>query len=67
MTRTKNELMLDPRLDPVDVLRAVIHLLVEHVSPGEIRHIVTTLPRPIASLWQDLTGHALDLLGANPP
>lgn len=35
--RVKKELMLDPRLDPVDVLRAVIHLLVEHVSPGSTR------------------------------
>lgn len=65
IARVKEELMLDPRMDPVDVLRAVIHLLVEHVSPGEIRHIVTTLPRPIASLWQDLTGHALDTLAVN--
>lgn len=65
IARVKKELMLDPRLDPVDVLRAVIHLLVEHVSPGEIRHIVSTLPRPIASLWQDLTGHALDTLAVS--
>ncbi len=62
IARVKQELMLDPRLDPVDVLRAVIHLLVEHVSPGEIRGVVGTLPRSIAALWQDLTGHALDTL-----
>lgn len=65
IARVKQELMLDPRLDPVDVLRAVIHLLVEHVTPGEIRHIVSTLPRPIAALWQDLTGHALDTLAVD--
>lgn len=55
IARVKKGLMLDPRLDPVDVLRAVIHLLVEHVSPGEIRDITGTLPRQIASLWQDPT------------
>ncbi|HEU4734957.1 MAG TPA: DUF2267 domain-containing protein [Kofleriaceae bacterium] len=59
VARVKQELQLDPRLDPVDVLRAVIHLLVEHVTPGEIRDVVGTLPRSIASLWQDLTGRAL--------
>lgn len=62
--RIAHELAPDPRLDPVDVLRATIHLLVEHVTPGEILDIVATLPRSIASLWQDLTGHALDTLGA---
>lgn len=67
VARVKKELMLDPRLDPVDVLRAVIRLLVEHISPGEIRDVVGTLPRSIASLWQDLTGHALQTLGAERP
>ena len=59
VARVEAELASDPRLDPVDVLRAVIHLIVEHVSPGEIRDVLSTLPRPIAALWQDLTGHAL--------
>lgn len=63
IARVEKELAHDPRLDPVDVLRAVIHLLVEHVSPGEILDVVATLPRSIASLWQDLTGHALETLG----
>jgi uncharacterized protein (DUF2267 family) len=61
IARVERELDPDPRLDPVDVLRAVIDLLVEHVSPGEIRDVTSTLPRAIAALWQDLTGHALDL------
>lgn len=64
IARVQQELATDPRLDPVDVLRAVIHLLVEHVSPGEILDAVATLPRAIASLWQDLTGHAIDTLDA---
>jgi len=65
IARVEEELRRDPRLDPVDVLRAVIHLLVEHVSPGEILDVVATLPRSIASLWQDLTGHALETIGTN--
>ena len=64
IARVKKELAPDLRLDPVDVLRAVIHLLVEHVSDGEIRDVLATLPKPIASLWHDLTGHAL---AAPPP
>jgi uncharacterized protein (DUF2267 family) len=62
IARVKDEMPSDSRLDPVDVLRAVIEMLVEHVSPGEILDVVATLPGPIASLWQDLTGHALDTL-----
>lgn len=57
--RVAHELRPDPQLDPADVLRAVIHLLVEHVSDGEIRDVIATLPKSIAELWQDLTGHAL--------
>ena len=60
--RVKHELLPDKRLDPVDVLRAVIHVLVEHVSPGEILDVVATLPRPIASLWNDLTAHAIEAM-----
>jgi uncharacterized protein (DUF2267 family) len=65
IARVEKELAPDPRLDPVDVLRAVIHLLVEHITPGEILDVVGTLPRSIASLWQDLTGHALEALAAD--
>lgn len=59
VARVQKELGPEPKLDPVDVLRAVIHLLVEHVSEGEIRDVLATLPKPIAELWHDLTGHAL--------
>lgn len=62
--RVEAELAPDLRLDPVDVLRAVIRMLVAHVSDGEIRHVVATLPRPIAALWRDLTGHALEAASA---
>jgi uncharacterized protein (DUF2267 family) len=60
VARVRKELGRDARLDAVDVLRSVIHLLVEHVSCGEIHNVMSTLPRPIAALWQDLTGHVLD-------
>jgi uncharacterized protein (DUF2267 family) len=59
IARVEKELAPDQHLDPVDVLRAVIHLLVEHVSRGEIDDVLATLPRSIAELWHDLTGHAL--------
>jgi uncharacterized protein (DUF2267 family) len=58
LARVKKELGTDLRLAPSDVLRAVIRLLVRHVSPGEIRDVVATLPRSIASLWQELSGSA---------
>ncbi len=59
IARVEKELAPDQHLDPVDVLRAVIHLVVEHVSPGEIDDVLATLPGPIRALWHDLTGHAL--------
>lgn len=55
----QKQLTPDRRLDPVDVLRAVIQLLVTHVSDGELRDVLAILPKPIAALWHDLTGHAL--------
>lgn len=57
--RVRAELGTEQRIQPIDVLRATIHLLVEHISEGEIRDVVSTLPAPIAQLWHDLTGHAL--------
>lgn len=59
IARVAQELAPDQHLDPVDVLRGVIHLLVEHISDGEIRDVLATLPKPLAALWHDLTGHAL--------
>jgi uncharacterized protein (DUF2267 family) len=59
LARVEEELAPDHRLDAVDVLRGVIRLLDEHVSEGEIRDILATLPKPIAALWLDLSGHTL--------
>jgi uncharacterized protein (DUF2267 family) len=64
ISRVKAELAPDLRLDPADVLRAVIHLLVEHVSKGQIQHVLATLPKSIAALWHELTGRSLEL---SPP
>lgn len=66
LARVEKELGADLRLAPHDVLRAVIRLLVKHVSPGEIRDVVATLPRPIATLWKELSGASLDR-GARSP
>jgi uncharacterized protein (DUF2267 family) len=66
LARVKKELGTDPRLAPSDVLRAVIRLLVKHVSPGEIRDVVATLPRPIASLWQELSGSSPTTILSSP-
>lgn len=60
IARVEKELAPDQSLDPVDVLRAVIHLVVEHVSTGEIEDVLATLPKSIRALWHDLTGHALE-------
>ena len=54
IARVKAELGPDPDLDALDVLRAAIHLLGQHVSAGEIDDVVSTLPRSIAALWKDV-------------
>lgn len=62
LARVDSELGADTNLTPIDVLGAVVRLLVKHVSAGEIRDIVATLPLPIAELWQEVTANALDVL-----
>jgi uncharacterized protein (DUF2267 family) len=57
--RVARELAPDTRLDASDVLRAVMLLLVEHVSHGEIEHMLATFPKPIATLWHEMLGPAL--------
>lgn len=43
----------DPALDPAEAMRAVIGLLGQHVSAGELRDIIGVLPAPIAALWTE--------------
>lgn len=66
LARVKKELGADLRLAPYDVLRSVIRLLVKRVSPGEIRDMVATLPRPIATLWNELSGPAIESAVRSP-
>ncbi|MGH9889255.1 MAG: DUF2267 domain-containing protein [bacterium] len=66
LARVKKELGTDLRLTPHDVLRSVIRLLVKHVSAGEIRDVVATLPRPIATLWKELSGEATESVVTSP-
>jgi uncharacterized protein (DUF2267 family) len=54
IARVKQHLAPASRVDPVNVLRAVIRMLERHVSTGEIEDIVATLPKPIAALWREL-------------
>ncbi len=35
-----------------DVVAAVIELVHEHVSPGEIDNVVATLPKALAAMWR---------------
>lgn len=54
IARVAKELAPDTHLDPVEVLGAVIRLLVNHISEGEIQDVLATLPKPIAALWHNL-------------
>lgn len=65
IARVQAELPPDHQLDPVGVLRAVIHLVVQHVSEGQVEHVIATLPKSLAALWHDLTGQPL--ASSSPP
>jgi uncharacterized protein (DUF2267 family) len=68
LARVKQELKTDDGLDPTNVLRAVIRLLVKYVSPGKIEDVVATLPAPLAELWDELSQPATEtLLGRAAP
>lgn len=51
LARVDRELQPDKRFAPIAVLKAVIELLNDHVSAGEIADVRATLPRSIAELW----------------
>ncbi len=53
MARVRAGLGPDPRLDAEAVARAVIRVLAWHVSPGEVDDIMSTLPRAIATVFED--------------
>jgi uncharacterized protein (DUF2267 family) len=54
VARVETELRGDAKLAPIDVLRAVMQLLIAHVTAGEIAHMKSTLPRTLATLWDDV-------------
>jgi len=58
LARVDSELGPPPHPSAHEVLRSVIGLLVAHLCPAEIRHVVATLPEPIAALWQELSSPA---------
>jgi len=62
LARVKQELKTDDGLDPTNVLRAVIRLLVKYVSPGEIEDVVATLPATLADFWEELSSPASETL-----
>ena len=44
-----------PEIDPEQVARAVFEIIAKHVSSGEIKHVMITLPGDIRCLWSEET------------
>jgi len=42
-----------PRIDEEEVTRAVLHVLSQHVSKGEVENVKLTLPHEIRELWNE--------------
>ncbi|HET9988134.1 MAG TPA: DUF2267 domain-containing protein [Kofleriaceae bacterium] len=51
LARVEHELRPDARFSALAVVKAVIELLKDHVTAGEITDMTSTLPRSIAELW----------------
>jgi len=51
LDHVRHELGSDP-LPATAVLQAVIELVQQHVSPGEVDDVVATLPKALAALWK---------------
>jgi uncharacterized protein (DUF2267 family) len=45
----------DPDVNPEEVARGVFHVLAQHVTSGEIKHMTISLPGEIRSLWSEET------------
>jgi uncharacterized protein (DUF2267 family) len=48
----------DSEVNAGDTARAVFEVIAKHVSPGEIKHVMITLPADIRSLWSAETDSA---------
>ncbi len=51
LARVEHELEPDAWFSALAVVKAVIELLKDHISAGEISDVTSTLPRSIAELW----------------
>jgi uncharacterized protein (DUF2267 family) len=45
----------DPQVDPVRVVHAVLRVLTERVSAGEVEEVRDVLPKDVRALWPDAT------------
>jgi uncharacterized protein (DUF2267 family) len=59
--------MLDQEPDVEHIVRCVFQLLADHLSPGEIHHIVQALPDSIAELWCEEEGLAPEEMESRIP
>ncbi len=41
----------DASVDPEEIARAVFHVVIRHVSAGEVEDIKNSLPQPLRQLW----------------
>jgi uncharacterized protein (DUF2267 family) len=46
----------DPEADAEQVVRAVFAVLAEQIDPGEVRKVMSVLPRDLRDLWPQPTG-----------
>lgn len=49
-------------IDPECAARAVLQVLENHVTAGEIRHVIQELPREIRALWPEAQARSQDVL-----
>ena len=38
-------------IDPLRITRAVFEILNKHLAPGEIKHVLSVLPKELQALW----------------
>lgn len=53
LQRIEAELNLATPFAPEEAARAVFRLLSRHCTEGQIKHVLSNLPKEIASLWED--------------
>ena len=53
VAHVEDAFVTDPDEDPERIVRAVFILLSNHVSAGEIKDVISCLPKELKSLWGD--------------